>query len=65
MKAETKIYSDFIKRLGVVVKVDHFIFNGDRIQLNRTIHNKWYADQDDNCYTKKAAIYYWIKNHTN
>jgi hypothetical protein len=26
---------------------------------------KWYADNEDKCYTKKAAIYWYLKNNTN
>lgn len=68
MKAETKIYSDFIKRNKVVVRSDCFIYNimvsPNIVQLSKDDDGKWYAEQSDKCFTKKAAIYWWLKNNT-
>jgi len=67
MIAETKIYSDFIKRNKI--KVTHYGFiapNGEEIRVYKSENSKWwYAGADgDNCYTKKAAIYWYLKNNT-
>ena len=63
MNAETKIYSDFIKREKVVVTKDSFQYNFNKVQLQKDDDGKWYAEQDDKCHSKKAAIYWYIKNH--
>lgn len=65
MIAETKIYSDFIKKNKVIVKRDSFIYNGITVSLTKDFDGKWYAEQTDKCYTKKAAIYYYIKYNIN
>lgn len=64
MKAETKIYSDFIKRNKIKVTHYGFEFKGDEVRVYKSENTKWwYAGEDgDNCYTKKAAIYYYFKN---
>jgi len=68
MKADTKIYSDFIKRNKIVVRRDCFIYNimvsPKIVSLSKDDDGKWYAEQDDKCYCKKAAIYCWLKNNT-
>jgi len=68
MKPETKLYSDFIKRNKIVVQPDCFIYNimvkPIIIPLSKDDDGKWYAEQDDKCHTKKAAIYWWLKNNT-
>jgi hypothetical protein len=68
MNLETKIYSDFIKKNKIVVSKDYFVYN---IMIKPTIvpickddDGKWYADNDDKCHTKKAAIYWYLKNNT-
>jgi hypothetical protein len=79
MKAETKIYSDFIKRNNIcigVVKPDYY--NGNDIYfafyLNEKLHNiplrkedngKWTAGEGDQeqCLTKKSAVYFYCKNN--
>jgi hypothetical protein len=63
MIQETKIYSDFIKANKVKVSKDFFIYNSEEIMICQDdMTRKWHAGQDDGCYTKKAAIYYYIKN---
>jgi hypothetical protein len=66
MKAETKIYSDFIKRNKIVVSKDCFVYNvmvkPIVVPLTKDDDGKWIADNDDKCFTKKAAVYYYIKN---
>lgn len=66
MKAETKIYSDFIKRNKIVVREDCFVYNIMEkpiiVPLTKDDDGKWFADNDDKCFTKKAAVYYYIKN---
>ena len=64
MTNETKIYSDFIKRNNIAVGLDYFTFNNQQVALNKD-NGMWYAEQDDKCYTKKAAIYYYLKNRLN
>lgn len=68
MKAETKIYSDFIKRNKVVVRQDCFIYNimikPIIVPLSKDDDGKWYAGNEDKCYTKKAAVYFYLKNNT-
>ncbi len=66
MNSETKIYSDFIKKNKVVVRSDCFIYNimvsPIIVPLTKDDDGKWYADNDDKCFTKKAAVYFYIKN---
>lgn len=66
MREETKIFSNFIKRNKIVVRQDCFIYNimvqPIIVPLAKDDDGKWYADQDDKCYTKKAAVYYYMKN---
>ena len=62
MKTETKIYSDFIKINKIKVGLDHFFYNNERLNVLRDDDGMWYADNEDKCYTKKAAIYWYIKN---
>ncbi len=66
MLAETKIYSDFIKRNKIVVKKDcfvHDIINSPKIvSLSQDDNGRWIAADDDSCFTKKAAIYWYLKN---
>jgi hypothetical protein len=68
MIAETKIYSDFIKRNKIVVSKDCFIYNimikPIVVPISKDDDGKWYADSEDKCYTKKAAIYWYLKNNT-
>lgn len=68
MNAETRIYSDFIKRNEVVVRKDCFVYStmGKTIAVavSKDDDGKWYADNEDKCYTKKAAIYWYLKNNT-
>ena len=70
MKAETKIYSDFIKNNRIVVTRDSFVYksakdNYKQISLSKDDDNKWYAGYDDKCFTKKAAVYYYLTNRLN
>lgn len=66
MKPETKIYSEFIKRNKIVVREDCFIYDIMRtpviVPLFKHNDGKWNAGQDDACFTKKAAVYYYLKN---
>lgn len=66
MRAETKVYSDFIKRNKIVVREDCFVYNimvkPIIVPLTKDDDGKWFADNDDKCFTKKAAVYYYIKN---
>lgn len=66
MRAETKIYSDFIKRNKIVVRTDCFIYNIMQkpivVTLTKDDDGKWFAGDDDKCFTKKAAVYYYVKN---
>lgn len=68
MIAETKIYSDFIKRNKIVVSKDCFVYNvmvkPIVVPISYDGNSKWYADNDDKCFTKKAAIYWYLKNNT-
>lgn len=68
MKSETKIYSDFIKRNKIVVRKDCFYYNimvnPIAVSLSKDDDGKWYAENEDKCYTKKAAIYWYLKNNT-
>jgi hypothetical protein len=68
MLPETKIYSDFIKRNKIVVRLDCFIYNimvsPTIVPLTKDDKGKWYAENEDSCYTKKAAVYYYLKNKT-
>lgn len=61
MLKETQIYSNFIKENKII---DYFVFNDINIPLNKDSDGKYYADNDDKCHTKKASIYYYIKNHS-
>ena len=68
MKEETKVYSDFIKRNTIILSRDQFVYQGEKdewiiIPLSKHDNGMWSADQDDKCYTNKAAVYYWIQNH--
>lgn len=64
MKAETKIYSDFIKRNKIVVREDYFFIPTMAIvQLAKGGNGRWYADNDDASITKKSAVYFYCKNH--
>ena len=69
MIAETKLYSDFIKRNKIVVTKDCFVYNimikPITVPICKDDDGKWYADNEDKCYTKKAAIYWYLKNNTN
>ena len=66
MKNETLIYSNFIKRNKVIVKKGCFCYgkNNILIVLSKDFDGKWYAENEDKCYTKKAAIYYYLKKYT-
>lgn len=68
MLPETKIYSEFIKRNKIVVGSDHFVYNvlvkPIIVPLEKHPNGKWSAENDDACYTKKAAIYWYVKNRT-
>lgn len=68
MIEETKIYSDFIKRNKIVVRKDLFVYNimvkPIVVTIGKGVSGKWYADNQDGCYTKKAAIYWYLKNNT-
>jgi len=69
MNAETKIYSDFIKRNKVAVRSTMFAFLIDGepkiVPLSKDDDGKWYAAEEDKCYTQKAAVYWYLKNNTN
>jgi|688.fasta_scaffold187529_2 hypothetical protein len=68
MIAETKLYSDFIKRNKIVVTKDCFVYNimikPITVPICKDDDGKWYADNEDICHTKKAAIYWYSKNNT-
>lgn len=61
MLKETKIYSDWIKANKIIVYAHSFMFRDEEISLEKD-HQGWRAGQDDACFTKKAAIYWYIKN---
>jgi hypothetical protein len=68
MKADTKIYSDFIKRNKVKSTKNQFSFydeNNNLIVYSLSLDDDglWYAEQNDKCETKKSAIYWHIKNN--
>ena len=68
MKADTKIYSDFIKRNGVTVSMYEFTFVSNGKKHTRTVYKSgslWYVENDDASHTKSAAIYWHIKNNFN
>lgn len=62
MKAETKIYSDFIKANKIKVSRDYFIYKGEEIMISKDDDGMWYAENEDKSYSKKASIYFYIKN---
>jgi hypothetical protein len=68
MKAETKQYSDFIKRNKIVVRKDCFICTirgkPTTIPISKYNDGKWYAERWRGHGTKKAAIYWWLINYT-
>lgn len=65
MLTETKIYSDFIKRNDISVLDGYFIHDGMAVPLSKDDDGKWYAGNDDKCYTKKAAVYFYCQTHFN
>lgn len=69
MKAETKIYSDSIKRNNIVVSKDCFSFYIDKklivVTLTQDDDGKWFAENEDKCHTKKAAVYFYVKKYYN
>jgi hypothetical protein len=67
MKKETQIYSDFIKRNNVKVTTSGYVFRGQEVKIYKTDDERyWYSELNyENCYTKKSAIYYCLKNRFN
>lgn len=67
MKGETKIYSEFIKRNKVKTTKCGYLFNGQEVRIYKCEGSKfWYSElHQENCYSKKAAIYYCLKNRFN
>jgi len=73
MKAETRIYSDFIKRNKIVVGKTNFsdtnfafYYKGELkvIPLRKCDETgKYFAGDDDASLTKKSAVYFYCKNH--
>lgn len=63
MKSETKIYSDFIKRNKVKVTKWGYTFRGIEVRIYKSDESKWWYSEihEENCHSKKAAIYYCLK----
>jgi hypothetical protein len=77
MKAETKIYNDFIKRNKIVVgqikkeypnySCTFSFFVDNELKIVELVKDdetgKYYAGDDDCSLTKISAVYYYCKNH--
>lgn len=65
MKPETKVYSDFLKRHNINAnnRYGSCIINEKLIRFSIQNHpnGKWSINDEDSCYTKKAAMYYFLK----
>jgi hypothetical protein len=64
MNAETKIYSDFIKRNNIIVTSWGYTFSGEDVRIYKSDESKWWYSEihQENCHTKKAAIYYCLQH---
>lgn len=73
MKAETKIFSEFIKRNHIVVGKTNLSDSTFALYYEGKLHviqirkcdetGKYFAGDDDASITKKSAIYFYCKNH--
>lgn len=73
MKPDLQVYSDFIKRNKVVVGISKyddanfaFYYEG-ALKVIPLIFDPncklWFAANDDGCKSKKASVYYHLKNN--
>jgi len=64
MNKETKIYSDFIKQNKVKVTKWGYEFRGEEVRVYKSDESKWWYSEihQENCYTKKSAIYWCLRN---
>ena len=67
MNAETKVFSNFIKRNKIIVSRDQFVYYDQNkrvyevVDLWKDDDGKWFAHCDDKCQNKKAAVYYYMQ----